>query len=108
MHEINVCCIPDSIYVSQVLYHLKRSPDVQALLGTPLSFDYDTNDVRGSVNMFKGIADIQFTLQGGQDDSKKKKGVVTFKGSRRRDSGDEWESKVFTLKTEDGQILDLQ
>jgi hypothetical protein len=94
---------------------LKRSPEVQTLLGSPLSFDYDTNDARGSVNMFKGVADIQFTLQGGPEDDlviagnkkKNKTGLVTFKGSRRRDSGDEWDSKVFTLQTPDGHVLDL-
>jgi hypothetical protein len=52
--------------------------------------------------MFKGEADLAFTIQGD-----KSQGQVIFKGKRKPQSGDEWESHLYEILLENGRRINL-
>ncbi|KAJ3161384.1 hypothetical protein HDU86_007166 [Geranomyces michiganensis] len=73
-----------------VLYHVRHDPSARALLGNDITYDPQRHPaVKGSVNMMKGYADIEFVAEGDSGAA-----VVRFRGRR---GEDDWDSEVFTL-----------
>ncbi|KAI8998126.1 cytochrome oxidase assembly protein 1, partial [Gaertneriomyces semiglobifer] len=73
-----------------VIFHLRHHDKAKALLGNDIHYDAERHpSVQGSVNMFKGKADLEFTVEGD-----KGKATVKFIGNR---GEDDWHSRVFEL-----------
>jgi hypothetical protein len=85
------------------MHDLKHDTRVEELLGHNVHHNSENHKVSGSVNMFKGDADVIFEVQGDNDS-----GLVKFKGFRRPERGDLWESQVYNVKAlKSGTVLNL-
>jgi hypothetical protein len=85
------------------MHDLKHDPKIQELLGPNVHHNSDQHQVSGTVNMFKGDADLTFEVQGDNDS-----GLVNFKGFRRPERGDIWQSQIYRVKAlKSGNVLDL-
>ncbi|KAJ3170110.1 hypothetical protein HDU87_008827 [Geranomyces variabilis] len=84
-----------------VLYHVRHDAAAQALLGNDITYDPQRHPaVKGTVNMMKGNADIEFVAEGDHGAA-----VVRFRGRR---GVDDWDSEVFTLtESKGGKVVDL-
>ncbi|TPX67342.1 hypothetical protein SpCBS45565_g03857 [Spizellomyces sp. 'palustris'] len=82
-----------------VLFHLRHDEAAQSLLGDNIQHDPKRHpSVKGTVNMLKGKADIEFLVEGS-----KGTGLVRFRGVR---GEDDWTSQVFTLRSPEGKTVE--
>lgn len=87
--------------MSSILYALRTSPTVRDLLGSEIYFASRIPWISGELNQLHGSIDISFWVKGS-----KQKGLVKFVSVRRRRDG-YFETLEWSLKTEDGQELQL-
>ncbi len=73
-----------------LIYKLKTDNDIIDLIGQDIEYD-STTRVKGSVNVIKGVADIEFKVKGTKGWAN-----VKFVGERYKNT-DFWVSKVFTV-----------
>jgi ribosome biogenesis SPOUT family RNA methylase Rps3 len=76
---------------------LNKNTSVKDLIGEPIAH-YEKSPVKGSVNIIKGNADLEFTVHGTKSEAK-----VVFKG-KRMENCDFWESKEFVVKNDKATI----
>ena len=89
-----------SIFKS-LIYELKRNPASTSLFGPDLHYDPKKHSrVKGNIDSLKGIADVEFTVQGSQG-----LGKVKFVGHRYKNT-DFWVSKELVL-TKGDKIISL-
>lgn len=77
--------------------YLNKNDESLKLLGDNIIHN-EAVPVKGTVNILKGKADLEFYVKGEKGDAK-----VQFKGSRMQDS-DFWESSIFTVNNDKSTI----
>lgn len=89
---------------NSVLFCLRRSQQVKETLGSNIGFQSSWPWIKGTLNSYKGIVDIEFSVSGS-----KTSGVVHIKASR--DSPDKsFRVSLWTLTIDDSQktVIDLR
>ena len=89
---------------NSVLFCLRRSHQVKETLGSNIGFQSSWPWIKGTLNSYKGIVDIEFSVSGS-----KTSGVVHLKASR--DSPDKsFRVSLWTLTIDDSQktVIDLR
>ena len=82
-----------------IMFFLRHNPQALELLGPNISYqDFKHPRIKGHIGTIKGIADVEFIVEG-----EKGQGKVHFKGNR-VPGGDGWKSSIFTLKKDNHVI----
>ncbi|KAL7950911.1 cytochrome oxidase complex assembly protein 1 domain-containing protein [Trichoderma barbatum] len=87
--------------ISSTLYALRTSPEANRLLGDEIYFKHQIPWISGEMNQVKGRIDISFSVRGS-----KAAGVMRF-ASHRPSSKSLFETTAWSLKLEDGTMVDL-
>lgn len=87
--------------VSATLYALRTSPKARAVLGDEIYFKHQIPWIGGGMNQMQGTIDINFSVRGTKGTA-----VMRF-ASRRPTVKGMFETHEWSLKTEDGQWIDL-
>lgn len=87
--------------VSATLYALRTSPKARAVLGDEIYFKHQIPWIGGVMNQMQGTIDINFSVRGTKGTA-----VMRF-ASRRPTVKGMFETHEWSLKTEDGQCIDL-
>jgi hypothetical protein len=78
-----------------ILYYLRNDEEANRLIGRMLDYNEKKHPhVKGFVDRIKGVAELEFQVEGDQG-----KGLVKFIGNRDKQT-DFWLSKHFSLETE--------
>ena len=83
------------------MYALRTSPACRELLGDNIYFNSKVPWINGELNQLHGNIDISFWVKGN-----KQKGEVRFVSIRRKRGG-YFETLEWSLKTEDGSVVQL-
>ncbi|MCJ1340220.1 hypothetical protein MMC09_005514 [Bachmanniomyces sp. S44760] len=90
-----------SSIVNATLYALRTSPQARELLGDEIYFRDKFPWIWGEMNQLHGKINIEFGVKG-----TRAKGLMRFKSTRKTRMG-YFETEEWSLKTEDGQIVQL-
>ena len=87
--------------IASTLYALRTSPRARAILGDDVYFNHQIPWIHGEMNQLQGRIDIWFTVRG-------TRGTATMRfASNRPTHKGMFETTEWSLKTEDGQWVDL-
>lgn len=87
--------------IASTLYALRTSPRARAILGDDIYFNHQIPWIHGQMNQLQGRIDIWFTVRG-------TRGVATMRfASNRPTPRGMFETTEWSLKTEDGEWIDL-
>ncbi|KFA49325.1 hypothetical protein S40293_04185 [Stachybotrys chartarum IBT 40293] len=87
--------------VSATLFALRTSPRARALLGDEIYFKSQMPWIGGEINQLAGRIDITFSVRGTRGPA-----VMHFVSNRATSRG-VWETTEWSLRTEDGHVVDL-
>ncbi|KAH7320906.1 cytochrome oxidase complex assembly protein 1-domain-containing protein [Stachybotrys elegans] len=87
--------------VSATLFALRTSPKARAVLGDEIYFKSLMPWIGGEINQLAGRINVHFSVRGTRGT-----GVMRFSSSRPTSKG-LWETSEWSLRSDDGQVVDL-